>query len=1182
MNFLEFRNSFFSNKVIKKDLVKSIKTLFTDYNSLVKFVNRFEKDLSSAKSLLNQSILGVSHLPKSVIELNIDNQFYTASLQKELNWQVLAFLKCSKIIERFVQLRTEYEHNLLIANYNKSREILDEIEKEICISYWSIENRFIIDENQFGSEKNWETRNDIVDEKNNAFVQILGNMFSVKSENRVSFFQYNEEFNKWQENEGLNISQQYSGLIDYFRFRGNYFSFAKYNFLPEIVYRECDSSIIDRYLLFIRIAQHLITDHLEENYFILQLLGEIGQVINDFSLKQLFLASGIPNIKLTDNFNFEVINILDEYTRGNYIESKNLSKSYILSNSSNYMELYEVYSKSLIEANLEYEPITDVDSFANRISMAYYDILGKKINTDNALVDLVKLSYIYNNSHIGIHLYSFVSEQLGWKSDINYSFLASLNSQFINPKLITNLYNHQDIAKAFLSMISIKNDKSITIKLYSDFLDNYLTKDITKKFEKVSEIKNDLYQIRSLMAKEMVDECIVKCTSLLDNANLSVIAEYETISNLFICFLKKNDLTNCLLLNVNTFLKNPHLTKKMNVDSLLEDIIKGKFKNVGTGSKTGLIELPIFFKINSNDRIKIKQAYELFLIANGFIKPNELLKIKANFEKVKLIYFLKNVCIPEIMQLSKSFDSTYAVNEERISICKFLTEIDNSEENTYKTEIAELTQRNTISKVIGGIDERKVFVNEIKIRQIIKKYEKQNVLQTEQISPLTGESFERYITLLNFVKNNNEYKDVSSIIHFDDKGEMTFIEAEKNKNYRVQDVDAVLYLPAYRIFVTYFLYIRDLFSFSKEYGLDAYLSTRIRHGTLPNHLRSVFETYFLVTSQTNGIYAENQHWKDKFDLSEEDLSKLQKVLGKFSKDIDTFSKEIKDNYIQCQTEKKNINSDALFNYSYAEEDLMWLFLEDFESTVNIDDFIEKSFLELWRRTEVNLEIIRDKFNIDIRDRYVVLIDKLHSDIISFVDKQSVSELINNLMICKTEIQTKLSNISKWFRRSESSYDGEYELQILAETSIQITKNLNPSYHFEIEKNICKNFNIFGEYHQHFIDLINNCLFNIIKHADLPSEHLNAKLTIQESNKNLTLNFENCVSDPAKHVEKLMEIRRNWENTDTNISQEGGTGFPKIKKIIHSDLNRRSSIFDFTFNNNNLSILLSFESTGLKV
>lgn len=440
MNFSLFKQSFYNSRTDKKKLVKQIKIFCENYSELSKFVERYRKDLKSATSLLNHAILGKNYLPKTYEELGVyDLHYFSDSLEQEMNWQVLAFLECSEIINKFIQLRNEFEHNLISANYEQARVLLDKIELELCTSYWSIENRFIIDEYQFGSEKNWETRNKVLDEKNNAFVQVFGSLTSFKTEKNVSFFQYNEEFNSWQEREGLNKIPEFAGIIEYFRFKGNFYSYSRYNHLSEILYRESNASIIDRYILFVRTAQHLLSEESQENSFIIVLLHELDKSINDISLKQMILAADNSSVLNNEDINFEIIQILDEYTRGNYKASKDLSKTYILNKSSFYLELLEIYSKSIVELNLEYEPITKNESFLNQITLHYYNILNKNSNTDSSLVELVKLSYTFNNSHIGLHLYSFISEQLGWESATNYNFLENLNSKFINPKLLMRI-----------------------------------------------------------------------------------------------------------------------------------------------------------------------------------------------------------------------------------------------------------------------------------------------------------------------------------------------------------------------------------------------------------------------------------------------------------------------------------------------------------------------------------------------------------------------------------------------------------------------------------------------------------------------------------------------------------------------------------------------------------------------
>ncbi|WP_435354261.1 hypothetical protein [Emticicia sp. SJ17W-69] len=699
MNFSQFKQSFFHNRTDKRRLVNNIKTFCANYKELSKFVERYQKDLRSATSLLNSAILGKNHLPKAYEELGVsDSYYFTDSLEKEMNWQVLAFIESSAIINKFIQLKNKYEHNLLLGNYEHSRLLLDEIESEVCISYWSIENRFIIDEYQFGSEKNWETRNKVLDEKNDAFVQVFGSFTSFKIEKNVSFFQYNVEFNSWQEQEGLNRNNEFAGIIEYFRYKGNFYSYSKYKHLSEILYKESNASIIDRYILFIRIAQHFISEQPEENSFIVVLLQELHEKIDDISLKQMLLASDNSYILNNEDINFEIIHILDEYTKGNYNSSKDLSKAYLLNYSSFYLELLEIYSKSIVELNQDYEPITQNESFLNQIASYYFNILSKNTNTDNSLVELVKLSYIFNNSHIGLHLYSFISEQLGWESAINYEFLENLNSRFINPQLVLNLYQKEFQAKTYINNLKNTIKDSITVNLYSQFYLNFISTQLNEHFENVADNKNFLYKIRSLMLKGLTDECIEICKNLLKSKKLSITIYYEIVSYLFSCYLKKEDYRNAIILFVETHLKNQHLTKKMAVDELNNIIIKSKFKNVG--DKSTLIELPILLKISNVDKIKVKQSYELFLNGNIVNKPSELLGIPNHFDLDKLFFFFKYVCIPEIMQLSKFFNSSYEVNEERIIITKYLATIDN--DDSYKNEIAELTQKNTISKVIGN------------------------------------------------------------------------------------------------------------------------------------------------------------------------------------------------------------------------------------------------------------------------------------------------------------------------------------------------------------------------------------------------------------------------------------------------------------------------------------------------
>lgn len=891
---------------------------------------------------------------------------------------------------------------------------------------------------------------------------------------------------------------------------------------------------------------------------LIYLLNTISKLIDDPAIRNMLLCDNSESpLKIYPRDN-EFMEIVDLYTKGQYIRVASSIKNYFATDRNGELQILELYVKSLCELELPYNTISNRDCILDDVGSALHEVLNKTSNTEDALIKLMNYSYLLSNTRHGIFIYNFVSTQLGWENQLNYEFLQASNSSVINPLIISSFNGRFEHYSQRLKTLAT----SITLRLITA---NYNTDELSEDEKKdIPDTKVKLYAGRYLANKGSVAEAREIYLGLMKKDKISVIARFEIFSELFKCYLIEEGYREAIKLFVKVNFENPHLTKQMNFQKVLNGVIQGKFKNVG--SISNLIELPIFFRLNSNDRIRIKQSLELFLRSINCAKPSEFIMSVSNYLKSDVVYFLKNVCSTEILQLSKFFESTFLVNQERISICKYLTEYDSDNSERYKEEIADLTQKNTISKVIGRIDERKIFVNEAKLKRNIRKIQKQNVFQNESLSPLNDDSFRRYVKIHKYISANNEYRSINPI-SFNEKGEI-----EVNHDESLLDkYDFIFYYPAFQIFSSFLLDIRDLFVFNKENGLDTYLSTKIRHGTLPNHLRSVFESLHLVTAQLNNVYVVNSYWREKLNLDTASEPVVQALLSEFSRNIDQYSKKIKDEFIQCKSDKKEFNHLAEFDYYYSEKDQMQLYIEKFHEIHDINEFIELSFHELWSRTELILERVRNKFNGEYKDAYLNYLADLEKGLIRKCGREQVNELLSQIMTCRTDIQYKLNNISQWFRRSESSYEGEYDVNVLAQTSVEITKNIHPSFSFEIATDLQSSATVKGEYHEHFIDLLNNCLFNMIEHSHLNSNDLNAKLSIYEENENLVLDFINQVHNSNEHISKLEEIKQNWHRLDSNIAQERGTGFPKVKKIIVSDLNRKFSEFNFKINYNEIVI-----------
>lgn len=65
--------------------------------------------------------------------------------------------------------------------------------------------------------------------------------------------------------------------------------------------------------------------------------------------------------------------------------------------------------------------------------------------------------------------------------------------------------------------------------------------------------------------------------------------------------------------------------------------------------------------------------------------------------------------------------------------------------------------------------------------------------------------------------------------------------------------------------------LRDRFLSDPKYGLDFFLSTRIRHGTLVNQIRHEFQAHNLVTNiGENNQYKDDEFWTNDMKLQDEE------------------------------------------------------------------------------------------------------------------------------------------------------------------------------------------------------------------------------------------------------------------------------------------------------------------------
>jgi hypothetical protein len=149
---------------------------------------------------------------------------------------------------------------------------------------------------------------------------------------------------------------------------------------------------------------------------------------------------------------------------------------------------------------------------------------------------------------------------------------------------------------------------------------------------------------------------------------------------------------------------------------------------------------------------------------------------------------------------------------------------------------------------------------------------------------------------------------------------------------------------------------------------------------------------------------------------------------------------------------------------------------------------------------------------------------------------------------------------KWFSLPDDSTNNDFTIQHLFDTSVEITKNLYPSYDINnnnIKSEIEFDKQIKGKYFIHLIDILKILFGNIFDHNKqmLTVHELDIVFRAKEMNGSLRISISNNLSDNLEIEElcsKIVDTTTLLENKEYIINksiQEKGSGYPKIMRIL---------------------------------
>jgi hypothetical protein len=1094
-----------------------------EYSELCNSVDYIEKNIPK----IRQQLIWGNPLPESYESLGklIELPFLEKNIDSELNLCLIGIRKFKYHLNLFLKYKEIYETHLLIGEYEQAENFLTKIENEICFSLWTLENRFVLKELSGKASENKEFLSYFNENTESiGITKSIAHYLSLRAEHSLSVNRYFNDLEMALNQIKDGTENVNDAFKNYYRFKLTYLSHIDFTNYAGIIALDFGHSIIDRYLNLTRVLTNLLAvssylDKQDERFNVLKLylknrINYILRKVDDPVLYKLKLFSGNSifaafNIKESE----EDIKIIDLYTSGVYSEVEKLVPKLLLKKPTQF-DLYILYTKALIYQKKNFKPIGDKKSVQNQILSDIFTITSVNSNPNQAGLNLLRIANNLSSSTLSYGITDFVHFQTQGRNE--RKLLSRISYNVANP-FVHEIYTEKSEKIEFLEMLGSKFPDSITIQFFKEKLKGI--DDLMKFKKKIPEARFKIEYANKLQDKKDFINASIEWEYLIENYSDTIPIFEIALINLFNCYLELGRLDDCIQLYVNSFFFNNYIIDKIEPSKLIKKINSNRFRNV---SKT--IELPIFYTIANADEVETHIAYELFNVSLNVEKPSELIDNHNKINEEKLLYYLKYTCSPKILRHSTFIMNSKERLEERLAIAYFIKKI--KPDSEIDAEIKSIENILVIQQGLIDLDESKIYVNE------------QGIIENE-LSDFEA-VFDRFQIIAGIAGKNK--------LLWLEGGKLTTYSTEENTELEKTEYSNN---PVFDIYLELFEAIRDKF-LNSQFGIVAYLSTRIRHGVLVGELRPIFETHNLITMKegNSSNYRRNYFWDMVYDnYSHDRQEQIQILLNDFSSKIDGIIFDLIKKHLQVY--KPGINEEGWFNYEF-DSNTLWYHSITSIRCVNFTEFIQQVFAVLWQKTDENLSAIREKIQNEILDQFNAQFNDLELNISNQFGQNAYQQLIKSIKDCSTEVQTVMQKISRWFKRSEVKVSN-FQLSELVDIIAEYTNKSNPYKKLNLTKDLTYDCEIRGEFKTHFADLLRIFLENIIKHSDEDTNEIACKISTANGEcDKLKLEIENEITD----LDKLKSLKNIWQGNklDTQkLLSEGKSGYHKAFKILTYDL-----------------------------
>jgi len=1066
-------------------------------------------------------------------------------LLNSLNWIIGLIVYHKDIINKYIKLEDLVTKSILNENYDEALSLLDQIDDLCGVSTWSITIRGSVLSISDQYEKSQEFLKSIITKSNDneLFKSICRHLINRHNDSSMHV------------SSGIALRNQITRSID-----GELQSFLIYKLVPkdfaynyrinyeDILNFEKNSSLIDAFKAVISfISSALDSEEIEITQAAKFAAETLSPHMSYHILDGLLAYYGIVpdwEFKSTD------FSLIDAYTIGDYVDVCDRARR--VSNGYFDFALFELISKASARTGIN--PFTGL---LNYILSNLVNILLKQDGYQKSLTDLLAICHAFSGIPWFQELHFIISRESSFidqKSHDHLILLSSVYSKVNSPRKSESF--PIGLSNDFFISCNRKIHNSISVKLFEILKDNKVSSFEDPVFSGIEVNRLRKYKAKILVSNGMIDEAI----SILEQLSKCEdrISAYDANRLLVEAYIDTNQGEKALELFVCAAMSNRNVVLRFNSYRICE-VAKLLINKSSSICVPIALSLHSIFVDDSYDSA-LRYSFEKYLQTIGVVTPIDIVNKIEEIGKDKVHYFLEYVCIPDVMKLSFIFETKQDIENCRIAICAYLIE-NNISKTLLVNEVKKITKDQVIRKAVTQVDHSRIYADT------------GGFVDSKSIDFVN--IFERYIKLnRNYYSSYDDEKDLNKLY-------VSMIDSGLVDKFYTLHLLGVSLNEKNSTFHKLISMMRDEFTFGHK-GLNSYLSTRIRHGVLPNTIRGCVSGENLVTAinPKSKIPKNNEYWRNSLSfISEEKWEKIERAFSKFTVDFERIINEINDEWLQVVSLDQDIKSlqkggakdKAIFDYSIS--NLETYALQKMLGDGGYDEYVKIVTSWLWRRTEINLKSVKNMLSSDASDRFIECYTKLLESINSTIDdKTLLVDLHDAVNRSKDSLNTALNLINSWFTRSEFDVIKEFELT----TSVDIA--VIPAS-VKVEYKSPSNAILFdGRHLTSFVDIFYILFENAVSNSQLNRDDLLVSVDIDyEEGADLIIKVSNnCKEiDDIEVANNELDYYRKAYGDESLINQvvqqEGGTGIFKIWKILSKDIEVNHSL-ELGYENNNLFVV----------